>query len=58
MDLGIRGHVAVITGASTGIGRAIAQEFLLAGAHVAICSHSKAKIKATAEELAMLGQVE
>ena len=38
MDLRLQGHKALITGASRGIGRAIAAELVREGASVAICA--------------------
>ena len=57
MELGLKGKVAVITGASKGIGYAIAKEFLQAGAKVAVCARRENEIKAAAEELSRLGEV-
>jgi 3-oxoacyl-[acyl-carrier protein] reductase len=51
MDLGIRDRVALVTGASKGIGRAIAAELTAEGARVAISSRSRERIDATAAEI-------
>ena len=42
MDLGLDGARAIITGASRGVGRAIAEELLAEGASVAICARGTA----------------
>jgi 3-oxoacyl-[acyl-carrier protein] reductase len=42
MDLGLEGARAIITGASRGVGRAIAEELLAEGASVAICARGTA----------------
>ena len=57
MDLGIGGRVALVTGASQGIGRAIAVELAAEGAKVAISSRSREKIDATAAEIGATGFV-
>jgi 3-oxoacyl-[acyl-carrier protein] reductase len=57
MDLGIDGKVALVTGASSGIGRAIAAELAREGAGVAISSRSPEKIDATAKEIGATGFV-
>jgi 3-oxoacyl-[acyl-carrier protein] reductase len=51
MDLGLNGRVALVTGASKGIGRGIAAELVAEGARVAISSHSRERVEATAAEL-------
>ena len=51
MDLGLNGKVALVTGASKGIGRGIAAELVAEGARVAISSHSRERVEATAAEL-------
>jgi 3-oxoacyl-[acyl-carrier protein] reductase len=51
MDLGLNGKVALVTGASKGIGRGIAAELVAEGARVAISSHSRERVEATASEL-------
>jgi 3-oxoacyl-[acyl-carrier protein] reductase len=57
MDLGLEGRVALVTGASKGIGRGIAAELTAEGARVAISSHSPERIEATAREIGALGLV-
>jgi 3-oxoacyl-[acyl-carrier protein] reductase len=51
MDLGLDGKVALVTGASKGIGRAIATELVAEGARVAISSHSRERVEAAATEI-------
>lgn len=49
MDLGLRGKVALVAGASQGIGRATALGFSREGAKVSICARGEAKLKEAAE---------
>jgi 3-oxoacyl-[acyl-carrier protein] reductase len=51
MDLGLQGRVALVTGASQGIGRAIAAELVAEGARVAVASRSRERIEAAATEV-------
>ncbi|HEX5899827.1 MAG TPA: SDR family oxidoreductase [Solirubrobacteraceae bacterium] len=51
MDLGLEDKVALVTGASKGIGRGIAAELIAEGARVAISSSSHERVEATAAEL-------
>lgn len=51
MDLGIEGRVALVTGASKGLGRGIAAALAAEGARVAIASRSRERIEAAAREI-------
>jgi 3-oxoacyl-[acyl-carrier protein] reductase len=51
MDLGLKGRVALVMGASRGIGRAIAAALAREGARVAIASRSAEDIEKTAAEI-------
>src|SRR3954452_11172411 len=57
MDLGLEGRGALVTGASKGIGRAIAAELVREGAKVAISSRSRERIDETAREIGARGFV-
>jgi 3-oxoacyl-[acyl-carrier protein] reductase len=52
MDLGIDGRVALVLGASSGIGRGIAAALARAGARVAIASRSEERLEQAAAEIA------
>jgi 3-oxoacyl-[acyl-carrier protein] reductase len=51
MDLGIRGRVALVMGASQGIGRGIAAALAREGARVAIASRSAEKLEEAAQQI-------
>jgi 3-oxoacyl-[acyl-carrier protein] reductase len=51
MDLGLDGKVALVTGASQGIGFGIARELAQEGARVAMSSRTREKIEAAASEI-------
>jgi 3-oxoacyl-[acyl-carrier protein] reductase len=55
MDLGLNGRIALVTGASKGIGHAIARELVAEGARVAVSSRSPERIEAAAAELGAVG---
>ena len=57
MDLELTGKRVVITGASRGIGKAIAAAFLAEGARLAVCARGEGDLAAAAEELAALGEI-
>src|SRR5438067_329953 len=57
MDLGLAGKVAIVTGGSKGIGKAIAQELAGEGVDVAICARDRRVLEEAAKTLAdQLGQ--
>lgn len=52
MDLELRGKVAVVTGGSRGIGKAIARELALEGADIALVARNAEPLEETRKELA------
>ena len=52
MDLGIKGRAAIVTGASRGIGRETARQFLEEGVRVMICGRDAETLEKTRAELA------
>ena len=51
MDLGLKDKVAIIGGASKGLGRACAQVLAEEGARVVICSRTAADLEQAADEI-------
>jgi 3-oxoacyl-[acyl-carrier protein] reductase len=54
----IKNKVAVITGGTKGIGRAVAEHLLREGANVFVCGRDKRQLKSAVEEMSALGRVE
>jgi len=57
MDLGLTGKKALITGATKGIGRAVAETLLAEGASVAICARDAEGVEQAVSEMSSLGTV-
>lgn len=51
MDLGLKGKVAIVGGASKGLGRACAEVLADEGAKVALCSRTQTELERTAKEI-------
>jgi len=51
MDLGLKGRVAIVAAASTGLGRAVATELAREGARVAICARTRDTLQEAAEAI-------
>lgn len=52
MELDLNGKVAIVTGGSKGIGKAVARELAQEGVNVVICSRTRETLEAAANELA------
>ena len=55
MDLGLKGKVALVTGASQGIGKVIGLTLAEEGCNLAICARGKDKLDSSAEEMRTKG---
>ena len=57
MELGLKGKVAIVTGASRGIGFATADRLLSEGAKVAICARDRGRLDEAEQQLSKRGEV-
>ncbi|MFH1489323.1 MAG: SDR family oxidoreductase [Pseudomonadota bacterium] len=55
-SFGLEDHVAIVTGASQGIGRTLAVALAEAGVHVALVSRTRSALEETASEIKALGR--
>lgn len=57
MDLGLKGKRALVTGASSGLGFAVAKEYLREGAEVVICARRQEVLEKAITELSKFGKI-
>jgi 3-oxoacyl-[acyl-carrier protein] reductase len=55
MDLGLNGKVAMLTGASRGLGRAMALALAAEGVHISICARGENALQQAAQDLRVTG---
>jgi NAD(P)-dependent dehydrogenase (short-subunit alcohol dehydrogenase family) len=58
MDLGVKDKIAIVTGASKGIGKAIAKELAGEGVHLVLCAREKEGLETATKELENVNCVE
>ena len=51
MDLGLKGKVALVAAASTGLGRAVAEELAAEGASLILCARTEERLNATCDAI-------
>jgi 3-oxoacyl-[acyl-carrier protein] reductase len=51
MDLGLKDKIAIVTGASRGIGKAISQELAAEGVHLVLCARGEERLSAVADAI-------
>jgi 3-oxoacyl-[acyl-carrier protein] reductase len=51
MDLGLKNKIAIVTGASRGIGKAISQELAAEGVHLVLCARGEERLSAVADAI-------
>jgi 3-oxoacyl-[acyl-carrier protein] reductase len=55
VDLGLNNKTALVTGASRGLGKAVAAALVAEGAKVAICARDTTRLEAAATEIGAIG---
>jgi NAD(P)-dependent dehydrogenase (short-subunit alcohol dehydrogenase family) len=51
MDLGLKNKIAIVTGASRGIGKAVSQELAAEGVHLVLCARGEKRLAAVADAI-------